>query len=759
MSQKNKSRKMLLSTDEKLLRRMSVNFCNNEELWNNTWDSGNIYSFLIEKEKLKLSNKETKQLKSKIDEILAHSKKGRQWFIHQEKTKFTLRNPNEINEIEANIRNWRHFFNSYSPTEEIPLTGQLPNEEDKKYKLIEDVWFAIISNEKLPEEFSLAKNEYVIRWKAYDLIKDAKTFATTCSGLRFRDSLPSIALLLIKSKRINATQLLDLRLNHLRINSSNPFGRDYDSRLSDIAERIPDVDTDKALEDGRTDLRHLPFVTIDPKTAKDFDDAVCLMEESGKRTLWVAIADVAHYIEPGTLLDDEAQARATSVYLPHAVLPMLPSKLSDNLCSLRSQVPRLAMTVSMQIENDWTIGKVSAFESVIEVQENLSYEDALDNPRFQNMMDLAERLRENEIRLNLNSAELRPRVAGDKISVNVKWPNKATEMIETFMVATNNSIGSMLGAENAPLPWRSHAPPDAPEVEELNAKFEAMGIDIVLPMPSVKKFGQSEEAELASMLGDWANSGNIQISGLESSDGQDEVPQYLKNVLDPEARKNILISLKESQEKASNLKSATRRVVDHGLFYLLQRAVYSPDNLGHFGLNLDAYVHFTSPIRRYADLVVHRQLKSFLKKEKWTHSEEEITKISEQCTVNSQKAKSMEWELVANIFHLHLLRGGTLDSIENSNDKLELKQWPARVVGLRNPWIFLDLLDDGSIRGKLHISQLGAGRHLSTDEFGLYLIDEKMKESDDVILSLGQKFACRLRGLDLWTGELDLAPI
>ena len=438
---------------------------------------------------------------------------------------------------------------------------------------------------------------------------------------------------------------------------------------------------------------------------------------------------------------------------------MLPSRLSDNLCSLRSKVPRLAMTVSMEIKDDWTIGKVSAFESVIEVQENLSYEDALDNPRFQNMMDLAEGLRQNEIRLNLNSAELRPRVDDDEISVNVKWPNKATEMIETFMVATNNSIGIMLGEENAPLPWRSHAPPDAPEVEELNAKFEAMGIDIELPMPSVKKFGQSEEAELASMLGDWANSGNIQISGLESSDGQDEVPQYLKNVLDPEARKDILVSLKEAQEKASNLKSATRRVVDHGLFYLLQRAVYSPDNLGHFGLNLDAYVHFTSPIRRYADLVVHRQLKSFLKEEEWVHSDEEMTKISEQCTVNSREAKTIEWELVANAFHLHLLRGGTIDSIKNSDDELELKQWPARVVGLRNPWIFLDLLDDGAIRGKLHVSQLGAGRQLSTDEFGLHLIDENKKESDDVVLSLGQKFPCRLRGLDLWSGELDLAPI
>ena len=92
-----------------------------------------------------------------------------------------------------------------------------------------------------------------------------------------------------------------------------------------------------------------------------------------------------------------------------------------------------------------------------------------------------------------------------------------------------------------------------------------------------------------------------------------------------------MVSLKDAQEKASNLKNATRRVVDHGLFYLLQRAVYSPDNLGHFGLNLDAYVHFTSPIRRYADLVVHRQLKSFLRGEEWVHSEDDILNISEQC--------------------------------------------------------------------------------------------------------------------------------
>ena len=173
MSQTKHKKKSQVPPDEKLWRRISTKFGDNEELWDTLWDCEKINSFIVEKEKLKLDNKESKQLKSKIDEILAHSKKGRKWFLYQEKSNFTLRKPNEINEIEASIRHWRNFFNTYSPTEEIPLTGQLPDEESKRYRLIEDVWFAIISNEKLPEEFSLSESEYVIKWKAYDLIKDA----------------------------------------------------------------------------------------------------------------------------------------------------------------------------------------------------------------------------------------------------------------------------------------------------------------------------------------------------------------------------------------------------------------------------------------------------------------------------------------------------------------------------------------------------------------------------------------------------------
>ena len=749
MSQKNKNKKMLLSPEEKLWKRIIRHFGNNEELWEELWNSKIIMDFLISKEKLKLNDKENKQLKSKIDEILAHSKKRNEWFILNEKSFFKLRNISDIREIEQSINEWRRQFNR-----EFNIEKEL----DDSQLLIEKIWVCLINNDKIPEKCSLSKNESILKWKDFNLIQEIKKYAVISSKLRFNDSLPCIAFLLVKKGLLDASTLLDLRLKHLKLNNDNPFGRNYNSRLSEIAERIPDVDVDAVLKEGRKDLRDLPFVTIDPKTAKDFDDAVCLIENENKKTLWVSIADVSYYILPNTALDDEAKNRATSVYLPHAVLPMLPSKLSDNLCSLKEKVPRLAIALSIEIKNDWTVGKVEAFESLIVVNENLSYEDVLGNSRFENMMVLAKELRKRQTRLNLNSSELRPRVKDDSIEIKVKWPNEATQMIETFMVEANNSIGILLGEKNAPLPWRNHAPPDNPEVEELNAKFIEMDIDIKLPQSSTKKIGQSDEAELADLLGNWAQSGNIEISGLEI-ENEENTAGYLKNVLDPEARKNILEALSSAQEKANSLKESTRRIIDHGLFYLLQIAFYSCENIGHFGLNLDAYVHFTSPIRRYADLIVHRQLKSFLRGEEWIHSENEVKEFAEICTSNSRIAKSMEWELTANIFHLHLLRGGSLDS----NEKIELNEtvWPARVVGLRMPWIFLDLLDDGSLQGRLHVNQLGGGRQLNVDDYGLKLIDESSENSeyDNIFLEVGQRFPCRIRGLDLWSGRLDLSPI
>ncbi|MED6338241.1 MAG: RNB domain-containing ribonuclease, partial [Candidatus Thermoplasmatota archaeon] len=569
--------------------------------------------------------------------------------------------------------------------------------------------------------------------------------------------------LLLQNQKITIAELLDLRLAARKRDGRNPFPRYYDEQLVEHSNLQSEVDGDSAVKDGREDLRHLPFVTIDPNDAKDFDDAVCLIEKDGVSTLWVAIADVAHYVQKDTRLDNSARARATSVYLPHTVLPMLPPRLADNLCSLREDVDRLAMVVAMELNKDGEIVDSKAYEAVIRVTQNLAYEDAIGNDKFANMFALAEKWQAREVRLNISNAEMRPRILPDEqIKVLVKWPTDATRMIESFMVATNACVGHMLGKAGAPLPWRCHAPPDSAEVKELNAKLAALKVDIELPMPSLKTHGQSDSEELSNLLGAWANTTIEALpKQVESPAKSSDVAPYLSNVLDPDARQDILDSLMVAQNKASSLDDTTRRIVDQGLFQLMQRANYSTENLGHFGLNLDAYVHFTSPIRRYPDLVAHRQLKAIIKGQDWPHDEEETTEISEHCSNQSVLAKYIEWELVANAYHIHLLRGGEIDSTsENIYPSVIEKSWPARIVGLRTPWVFLDLNDDGAIQGRMHLRQMGSKQRLNIDENGLEVRSAEPDQNGDfrLIAKLGQKYPCRLRGIDIWSGSLDLAP-
>ena len=437
---------------------------------------------------------------------------------------------------------------------------------------------------------------------------------------------------------------------------------------------------------------------------------------------------------------------------------MLPPRLADHLCSLRADVDRLSMVISMELNAHHEIVNTQAYEAVIHVKSNIAYGDVLKTDEYDQMLALAKHWQNQEIRLDLNNSELRPRLHGDEtIAVEVKWPNDATRMIESFMVATNAAVGHLLGAKGAPLPWRCHSPPDRPEVEGLNAKLSAMDIPIELPMPSSRKHGESDAHELSNILGDWANlgSGEIDLSGIEDTTA--DVPDYLSTVIDPEARDNILISLRQAQQAASSLTESTRRVVDQGLFQLMQRAVYSEENGGHFGLNLDAYVHFTSPIRRYPDLMAHRQLKSMIHGQEWVHSPEETAELAMHCSEQGLVAKRLEWELVSNAYHVHLMRGGSI----GDSDEAAPTSYNARVVGLKTPWVFLDLGDDGAVSGRMHLAQLGGKQRLVVDEFGLEVTTAEPDRSGNtpVILQLGQRFACRLRGLDVWSGSLDLAPL
>ncbi len=767
----NKRKGPQLSESERLWKRLNSLFGNNEQLWQQEWDLQTLADFIIEKEKLSLrfsrEPKAERKFRAELSNTLTEARKDKQYFVVEKSRKLTVRSKIVIEEIKNNVELWRAFFSKYTGKVSGIAAGPPildAGKDEETYRLIEETWLSILNGTKPPEELSLLENEDLKNWGSFNLVREINKFASKRTGFRFQEDEPSIALLLLQNRVLSPVELLQTRLQKRRKDNRNPFPETYDTTLCELAEQLSEVDGDKEVAKGRTDLRHLPLVTIDPHDAKDFDDAVCLIDDGEKTVLWVAIADVANYVQNSTRLDSTARARATSVYLPHAVLPMLPPKLADDLCSLRADVDRLAMVISMTVEN-CEIVETKAYEAVIRVKQNLAYEDALDNPEFKEMFELASIWQEREIRLNIHNAEMRPRINdGNIISVEVKWPNEATRMIESFMVATNSAVGHLLGSKGAPLPWRCHTPPDGVEVKSLNAKLSALGVDIELPMPSTKTHGQSDSEELSNLLGSWAQStgGGIDIEMPSTSkEDENDTPKYLANVLDPEARQGILDALMMAQEKASKLDPTIRRIVDQGLFQLMQRANYSSENLGHFGLNLDAYVHFTSPIRRYPDLIVHRQLKSFLRGEEWQHDEQEVEKLSLHCGEQALMAKYLEWELVANVYHMHLLRGGEIGTETNDDSKpIEQKSWPARIVGLRTPWVFLDLQDDGAIQGRMHLRQLGKKRQLSVDEHGLNVIQS---ESDDYenqkpVVKLGQHYPCRLRGVDIWSGSLDLAP-
>ena len=767
----NKRKGPQLSESERLWKRLNSLFGNNEQLWQQEWDLQTLADFIIEKEKLSLQfsrePKAERKFRAELSNTLTEARKDKQYFVVEKSRKLTVRSKIVIEEIKNNVELWRAFFSKYTGKVSGIAAGPPildAGKDEETYRLIEETWLSILNGTKPPEELSLLENEDLKNWGSFDLVREINKFASKRTGFRFQEDEPSIALLLLQNRVLSPVELLQTRLQKRRKDNRNPFPETYDTTLCELAEQLSEVDGDKEVAKGRTDLRHLPLVTIDPHDAKDFDDAVCLIDDGEKTVLWVAIADVANYVQNSTRLDSTARARATSVYLPHAVLPMLPPKLADDLCSLRADVDRLAMVISMTVENG-EIVETKAYEAVIRVKQNLAYEDALDNPEFKEMFELASIWQEREIRLNIHNAEMRPRINdGNIISVEVKWPNEATKMIESFMVATNSAVGHLLGSKGAPLPWRCHTPPDGVEVKSLNAKLSALGVDIELPMPSTKTHGQSDSEELSNLLGSWAQStgGGIEIEMPSTfKEEANDTPKYLANVLDPEARQGILDALMMAQEKASKLDPTIRRIVDQGLFQLMQRANYSSENLGHFGLNLDAYVHFTSPIRRYPDLIVHRQLKSFLRGEEWQHDEQEVEKLSLHCGEQALMAKYLEWELVANVYHMHLLRGGEIGTETNDDSKpIEQKSWSARIVGLRTPWVFLDLQDDGAIQGRMHLRQLGKKRQLSVDEHGLNVIQS---ESDDYenqkpVVKLGQHYPCRLRGVDIWSGSLDLAP-
>ena len=339
----------------------------------------------------------------------------------------------------------------------------------------------------------------------------------------------------------------------------------FPTEVLEESERIPDTISPAELE-RRDDWRQRCVITIDPETARDYDDAIAVTRHGTNWELAVHIADVSHYVRPGSALDEEARERGNSTYLPDRVLPMLPPRLCDGICSLREGEDRLTRLCLMQINRQGKVFKAEFKDAVICSRRRLSYPQVLEVLQGKastgdaeldamileagKLADLLRRKRFEAGALRLDMPEMRLITDdhGAPVDVEVETSDEAHQLVEEFMLAANESVAHALNAHSLPAIYRVHEAPDPARLSELAQELKAYGI---------KAGALNTREELNAVMDKIEGHPDEQILKVQ-------------------------------------------------LLRAMMRARYSPDALGHYGLAKGDYCHFTSPIRRYADLVVHR---------------------------------------------------------------------------------------------------------------------------------------------------------
>lgn len=381
--------------------------------------------------------------------------------------------------------------------------------------------------------------------------------------------------------------------------------------LKEIEKFTPDV-SEEALA-GRQDLRELPFVTIDGEDARDFDDAVyCVKRPNGSWTLYVAIADVSYYVKPHTALDTEALERGNSVYFPGQVIPMLPEVLSNELCSLKPNVNRLTMVCEMSITATGKITRYRFYEAVIKSHARLTYNKVFamvkeDDknlqkeyqalyPHLQELFALYHVLykargKRGTIDFDLPETKI---VFGKDRKIEKIVPlvrNEAHRLIEECMLCANICAARFLLKSDCPALYRVHEGPSAEKLNDLRRFLNEMG----LTLPGGEEPTPRDYARLLTSVADRPDAHLIQTVLLRS----------------------------------------------------LSQAVYTPENKGHFGLAYEAYTHFTSPIRRYPDLLVHRAIRRVLQRQyKEGEIDPRLEKLGEHCSMTERRADDATREAV-----------------------------------------------------------------------------------------------------------------
>ncbi|MEW6374651.1 MAG: ribonuclease R [Thermodesulfobacteriota bacterium] len=385
----------------------------------------------------------------------------------------------------------------------------------------------------------------------------------------------------------------------------------FSSPASKEAQSLPLTPSPHEYRD-RVDLREIPTFTIDGEKARDFDDAVSIEEErDGGIKLYVSISDVSYYVKEGTALDEEAYLRGTSVYFPDRAIPMFPSELSNEICCLHPRVDRLTLTVELKYDANGERRGVRFYPSVIHSHERLTYtivkgilldEDVELKRRYRPilpflelMSGLSQRLRQRRIErgtldFDLPEPEVILNLQGETEDIIRTERNLAHQIIEEFMIAANEAVAHFIEESGLPFIYRIHEPPKHETMDEF------------------RRF--------------------ISHLGYKMRKDSDHSPRELQKVL---------LEVKGRPEE---------RVVNNILLRSMKWAKYSATNLGHFGLASDSYTHFTSPIRRYPDLIVHRLLKKVLLKREGKMSEEELASKADHLSQRERVAMEAEREIL-----------------------------------------------------------------------------------------------------------------
>ncbi len=396
------------------------------------------------------------------------------------------------------------------------------------------------------------------------------------------------------------------RIVHLH-NIPHEFSKGAEQQAKAFSPYVSERDTA-----GRVDLRGKNLITIDGATAKDFDDAVYTEIDGKGFRVWVAIADVSHYVQPGSPIDDDAYERGTSVYFPNYVVPMLPEALSNELCSLKPKVARLCFVCEMQLDFQGNILTHDFYEAVMESKARVTYGEAQEildgrTPSHLNHIEanikscrdiakilMAKRFREGSLNLEIPETQVIVNEAGEAVDIIKSERLFAHRLIEELMLVANVSVGRYLGEQNVPGIYRIHEEPNEEKIAELQ-KF-------------LWNFGAKNSLAGKDRL-------QTKISkSLESFHGK------------PEQQILSMLTLRA-----------------------MNQAKYSSQNLGHFGLGFSHYSHFTSPIRRYPDLIAHRLLKSLLipKYKSWALNEDQLATASSMLSACEQRSVKAERQLVS----------------------------------------------------------------------------------------------------------------